>query len=96
VAAVAGMATANVMDIYHPLPYLGIKGLIVALFGGLDSLPGALLGGIVLGVFENVSAGYLDPLVGGGVKEVAAYAMLLLILIVKPYGLFGQVRIERI
>jgi len=96
VAAVAGMATANVMDIYHPLPYLGIKGLIVALFGGLDSLPGALLGGIILGVFENVSAGYLDPLVGGGVKEVAAYAILMLILLIKPYGLFGQVRIERI
>jgi branched-chain amino acid transport system permease protein len=96
VAAVAGMATANVMDIYHPLPLLGIKGLIVALFGGLDSLPGALLGGLFLGIFESVSAGYLDPVLGGGVKEVAAYVMLLLILLVRPYGLFGLIRIERI
>ncbi|MBW1817206.1 MAG: branched-chain amino acid ABC transporter permease [Deltaproteobacteria bacterium] len=96
VAAVAGMATANIMDIYHPLPMLGIKGLIVALFGGLDSLPGALLAGLFLGIFESVAAGYLDPLVGGGVKEVAPYVMLLLILLVKPYGLFGLVRIERI
>ena len=96
VAAVAGMATANVMDIYFPLPYIGIKGLIVALFGGLDSIPGALLAGLLLGVMESLSAGYIDPLVGGGVKEVAAYAMLLLILLVKPYGLFGLVRIERI
>jgi branched-chain amino acid transport system permease protein len=96
VAAVAGMATANITDISYTLPYLGIKGLIVALFGGLNSVFGALIGGLVLGVLENVSAGYIDPLVGGGVKEVAAYFVLLLILLVRPYGLFGQVRIERI
>lgn len=96
VAAVSGIATANVMDIYYSLPYIGIKGLTVALFGGLDSLPGALLAGLLLGILENVSAGYLDPLVGGGVKEVAAYVMLLVILLVRPYGLLGLVRIERI
>ncbi|MCP4749257.1 MAG: branched-chain amino acid ABC transporter permease [Proteobacteria bacterium] len=96
VAAVAGIALANVMDIYYPLPYLGVKSLIVALVGGLESLPGALIAGLMLGVLENVSAGYLDPLVGGGVKEVAAYVLLLFFLLVKPYGLFGLVRIERI
>ena len=96
VAAVAGMATANITDISYTLPYLGIKGLIVALFGGLDSVLGALIGGLVLGLLENLAAGYIDPLVGGGIKEVAAYFMLLLILLIRPYGLFGQVRIERI
>lgn len=96
VATVAGVALANVMDIYYPLPYVGIKGLTVALVGGLDSLPGALLAGLLLGILENVSAGYLDPLVGGGVKEVAAYVLLLFILLIKPYGLLGLVRIERI
>lgn len=96
VAAVAGLTTANVMDISFSLPYLGIKGLVVALFGGLDSILGALLGGLVLGLLENVAAGYLDPLVGGGVKEVAAYVMLLIVLLVKPYGLLGQIRIERV
>ncbi len=96
VAAVAGMATANIMDISFALPSLGIKGLIVALFGGLDSVIGALIGGLILGLLENVAAGYIDPMVGGGVKEVAAYVMLLLILIIRPYGLFGQVRIERV
>lgn len=96
VATVAGIALANVMDIYFPLPMIGVKGLIVALVGGLESLPGALIAGLLLGVLENVSAGYLDPLVGGGVKEVAAYVLLLFILLVKPYGLFGLVRIERI
>ena len=96
VAGIAGIALAVVMDIYYPLPYLGIKGLTVALVGGLESLPGALLAGLLLGVLENVCAGYLDPLVGGGVKEVAAYVLLLFILLVKPYGLMGLVRIERI
>jgi len=96
VATVAGIALANVMDIYYPLPYLGIKGLVVALVGGLESLPGALLAGLLLGMLENISAGYLDPLVGGGVKEVASYVLLLLVLLVKPYGLLGLVRIERI
>jgi branched-chain amino acid transport system permease protein len=96
VAAIGGLAVANVSDIFITLPSFGMKGLIVALFGGLDSFPGVLLGGIILGILENVSAGYLDPLVGGGVKEVAAYAMLLLILLVRPNGLFGEIEIERI
>lgn len=95
-ACVAGMAAANIMDIHYPLPFIGIKGLIVAILGGLESIGGAFLAGLILGVFENISAGYLDPLVGGGVMEVAAYVMLLLILLVKPYGLFGLKRIERI
>ena len=96
VASIAGVSLANVMDIYYPLPYLGIKGLVVALVGGLESLTGALLAGLLLGILENVSAGYLDPLVGGGVKEVAAYVLLLFVLLIKPYGLLGLVRIERI
>ena len=96
VAAIAGAILANVMDIYYPLPYVVIKGLVVALVGGLESLTGALLAGLLLGILENVSSGYLDPLVGGGVREVAAYVLLLFVLLVKPYGLFGLVRIERI
>jgi len=71
-------------------------GLVVAMVGGLDSLPGALLGGLILGLVENLAAGYLDPIVGGGVMEVAGYILLLLILLVRPYGIFGLVRIERV
>lgn len=96
VAAIAGIATANVMDIYYMLPYIGINGLIVAICGGLDSLMGALIVGLLLGVVENVGAAYLDPLVGGGIKDVAGYVVLLLVLLIRPYGLFGLVKIERI
>lgn len=96
VVAVGGIACANVMDIHYPLPYIGIKGLIVAMFGGLESIGGALMAGILLGLIENLSSGYLDGPLGGGVKDAAAYVILLLILIVKPYGLFGLKKIERI
>lgn len=96
VAAIAGIATANVMDIYYMLPYIGINGLIVAICGGLDSLSGALIVGLLLGLVENVGAAYLDPLVGGGIKDVAGYVVLLLVLLIRPYGLFGLVKIERI
>jgi branched-chain amino acid transport system permease protein len=96
VATVAGIATAGVMDVYYMLPYIGINGLIVAICGGLDSLLGAFVVGLLLGVVENVGAAYLDPIVGGGVKDVAAYVVLLMVLLVRPYGLFGLTRIERI
>ncbi len=95
-ASIAGIAAANIMDIHYPLPFIGIKGLIVAILGGLDSIVGAFLAGLLLGVIENLSAGYLDPIVGGGVMEVAAYVLLLFILLFKPYGLFGLKEIERI
>lgn len=95
-ACIAGIAAGNIMDIHYPLPFIGIKGLIVAILGGLESIGGAFLAGLILGVVENVAGGYLDPIVGGGVMEVAAYVVLLFILLVKPYGLFGLEEIERI
>ncbi len=96
-ATVGGIGIASIMGIHFFLPAaMIIKGVAAALFGGLDSLLGVFLGGLILGIFENVTAGYLDPFVGGGFKDAAAYIMLLLILLVRPYGLFGLVRIERI
>jgi branched-chain amino acid transport system permease protein len=78
------------------LAFFGLKVVPVAILGGLDSIPGAIVGGLIIGVLENLSGGYLDPLFGGGVKEVAPFLALVLILTVKPYGLFGKVRIERV
>jgi len=96
-ASIAGVSAGNIMAVHYYLPFfILMKGLVAALFGGLDSIPGVLLGGLILGAAESVAAGYLDPIVGGGVQEVAAFVFLLVILIVRPYGLFGLVRIERI
>jgi len=75
---------------------LGLIVIPVAIVGGLDSIQGAIIGGVLIGILENLSGGYLDPLLGGGVKEVAPFVALVLILMIKPYGLFGKVHIERV
>lgn len=96
VTGIAGIFLASSLSIYYMLPVIGFKGLIVALFGGLESLAGALVAGLLLGVLEGLTGGYVEPLVGGGFREVSAYALLLIILLARPYGLFGLKRIERI
>jgi len=78
------------------LAFFGLKVIPVVILGGLDSVLGAIVGGLVMGILENLSGGYLDPLVGGGVKEVAPFVALVAILTFKPYGLFGKVKIERV
>ncbi len=78
------------------LGLLGLKVLPVVIVGGLDSIGGAILGGILIGVLENLSGGYLDGLLGGGTKEVAPFVALVLVLMVRPYGMFGTVKIERV
>ncbi len=64
--------------------------------GGLDSIIGAIVGGLIVGVVENLAAGYLDPLVGGGTKDFAPYVLMILMLMIRPYGIFGKRRIERV
>lgn len=77
------------------LGHMGLKVLPVVILGGLDSIAGAVLGGLIIGLLESLCGGYLDPLVGGGIKEVAPYIALVLILMVHPAGLLGSKRIER-
>jgi branched-chain amino acid transport system permease protein len=97
VSAVGGILLATLRGgVDGSLAVLGLKVLPAVIVGGLDSIGGAILGGLLIGVLENLSGGYLDPLFGGGVKEVAPFVALVLILMVRPYGLFGKVRIERV
>ena len=97
VSAIGGVLLAGIRGgLDGSLSFLGLKVIPVVILGGLDSVVGAILGGLIIGVFENISGGYLDPWVGGGVKEVAPFIALVLILMVRPYGLFGTVRIERV
>lgn len=97
VSAIGGMLLAGARGgVDASLALMGLKVLPVVILGGLDSVAGAIVGGLLIGVLENLAGGYLDPLVGGGVKEVAPFAVLVLILMVKPYGLFGKVKIERV
>ena len=97
VSAAGGILLATMRGgVDGSLAILGLKVLPVVIVGGLDSIGGAILGGLLVGVLENLAGGYLDPVFGGGVKEVAPFVALVLILMVRPYGLFGRVRIERV
>ena len=96
VTSIAGIFLANINLLNLNLYFIGLKALPAAVFGGLDSIAGAMIGGIVIGVVENLAGGYLDHLFGGGVKEVAAFMFLIIIMMVRPYGLFGTEEIERV
>ena len=97
IAAISGILYASLNSVNTGNAMVGLtKALPVMLLGGLESLHGALIGGIIVGIFEIVVGGYIDPLVGGGFSNVAPLLLMLVILLVRPYGIFGWQRIERI
>jgi len=97
IAAISGILFASLNSVNTGNALIGLtKALPVMLLGGLESLYGALIGGIIVGIFEIVVGGYIDPLVGGGFSNVAPLFLMLVILLVRPYGIFGWQRIERI
>jgi branched-chain amino acid transport system permease protein len=97
VGVVGGILLGGISGVMVTLSAVGIKAFAVVLLGGADSLKGAIVAGIILGVLENVSAGYLDPyLPAGNLATVFPFVVMIFVLVVRPYGLFGQVRIERI
>ena len=75
---------------------VGLKVFPIVILGGLDSIPGTIVGAFVVGVVESLAAGWIDPLVGGSFSRVASYLLLLAALFVRPYGLFGRAQIERV
>jgi branched-chain amino acid transport system permease protein len=97
VSAVGGVLLGGIRGgVDGAFALFGLKVIPVVILGGLDSVLGAIVAGLIMGVLENLAGGYLDPLLGGGVKEVAPFIALVAILAVKPYGLFGNVKIERV
>jgi branched-chain amino acid transport system permease protein len=95
-SAIGGIVIGNLSGISVYMGDVGLKVLAVIILGGLDSIGGAILGGLIIGVLENLAGYYIDPLVGGGIKSVAPFFILVIILIFKPYGLFGKKLIERV
>ena len=97
VSALGGVIWGAMLGVDNQLPLVGLKVFPVVILGGLDSIIGAVVGGLVVGVVEALAAGYLDPLVGGGTKDFAPYVLMILVLMIRPYGLFGRRRgIERV
>jgi branched-chain amino acid transport system permease protein len=96
VSAVGGILIGNINGINVTLADFGLKVFPAVILGGLDSILGAIIGGLTIGILENLMGGYLDQYFGGGVKEVAPFIVLIVILMIKPYGLFGIEEIERV
>lgn len=95
-AAVSGILMVQLVGLDLSLDARGLSAFPAAILGGIDSIGGVILGGLIIGFVESLAGGYLDPLVGGGSKEVVGYVVLLLILIVRPYGLFGTREVRKV
>jgi branched-chain amino acid transport system permease protein len=95
VSSIGGILVGNIGGVGVDLSYIGLKVLPAVIFGGLDSILGAIIGGLVVGVLEFLSAGYLDPYIPA-INEVFPFIVLVIILMIRPYGLFGIEEIERV
>lgn len=95
-ATAAGVLWGSIQGVDQSLSLLLLKGVTVAVLGGMDSLGGAILAGIGLGALEAVASGVLDPMVGGGSRELVVAVVLILTIMVRPHGLFGRHDIERL
>jgi branched-chain amino acid transport system permease protein len=95
-AVIGGIVIGNISGISIYMGDIGLKVLAVIILGGLDSIGGAILGGLLIGILENLAGLYLDPVFGGGVKDVAPFFIIVLIIMIRPYGLFGKEIIERV
>ncbi|WP_326539008.1 branched-chain amino acid ABC transporter permease [Pseudorhodoferax sp.] len=96
VALVAGMIWGSKLGVQFSLATVALRALPVVILGGLTSVPGAIFGGLLIGVGEKLSEVYLGPFVGGGIEIWFAYVLALVVLLVRPQGLFGEKIIDRV
>ena len=95
-AAVGGILMSSIGGITFGLVETGLKSFSVVILGGLDSFTGAIIAGPIIGLAENLGGGYLSPITWQGIREVIPFIIIILVMFIKPYGLFGEERIERI
>jgi branched-chain amino acid transport system permease protein len=95
-SAVSGIVWGNMLGVDVQLALVGLKVFPVVILGGLDSIAGAVVGGLIVGIVESLTSGYIDPYVGGGTKDFAPYLLMIVALMFRPYGLFGKRKIERV
>ena len=92
----SGILLASSLGATVGLSAVGLTAIVVVLIGGMESITGVIIMGPVIGILETLTVQYLDPMIGGGLGEVVPYIIMLIVLVFKPYGLFGLERIERI
>lgn len=96
VASIGGFLLGTINGVTPFLGIVGLKVLPVVLMGGMESIGGTAIAGPVIGILESLAGGYINPIVGGGVNDIAPFFIIILVLLIRPYGLFGLKRIERI
>ncbi|HEX5325717.1 MAG TPA: branched-chain amino acid ABC transporter permease [Acetobacteraceae bacterium] len=96
VSALGGVVWGALLGVDNQLALVGLKVFPVVILGGFESILGAVVGGLIVGVVESLSAGYLDPLVGGGTKDFMPYVLMIAALMVRPYGIFGKRPVQRV
>ena len=94
--AVAGIMISNFGVLSVSSAPAALRALPVVIIGGLDSIGGALIAGIIIGIFESIVSAYIEPIGLIGFKDVSVYILMLIVLFIRPYGLFGTARIERV
>jgi branched-chain amino acid transport system permease protein len=95
-AGVGGSLLGNINGLNISVSYLGLLVLPAVVLGGLNSIPGAIVGGLAIGVLQNFAGTYLDQYFPGGVKQIFPFVFMVVFLLFKPYGLWGWERIERV
>ena len=96
VALVAGIMWGAKSGVQFSLSLIALKALPVLILGGFTSVPGAIIGGLIIGVGEKLAEIYAGPIIGGAIENWFAYVLALIFLLVRPQGLFGEKIIERI
>jgi branched-chain amino acid transport system permease protein len=96
VALVAGLLWGVRNGVQFALTFVALKALPVLILGGFESIPGAIIGGLIIGATEKLAEVYLGPMVGGGIESWFAYVIALLFLLIRPEGLFGEKHIDRV
>ena len=96
VALVAGLMWGARNGVQYALTFIALKALPVLILGGFESVPGAIIGGLIIGASEKLAEVYIGPMVGGGIESWFAYVIALLFLLVRPQGLFGEKIIDRV
>ncbi len=96
VSALGGIVWGAMLGVDNQLALVGLKVFPVVILGGLDLIVGAVVGGLIVGIVENLASGYLDPYVGGGTKDFVPYVLMIAVLMIRPEGIFGRRLIERV
>ena len=94
--AIGGMLLADISFLHTNMGFIGRRAVPAVVLGGMESIPGALLGGLIIGLIESLAGVYLDPILGGGTHQVLAFVILLVVLMLRPTGLFGATLEKRV